>query len=153
MSDLEEDYISYEALSVMKADVEAKQRNIAVLEAEINQLSMGIEHSKKAGQEINKLASALKAAEGQHDSVISQIEHWQSVLNNANRNGDGVTHANATKKLTELGKTNGELAQRIRGLGIQTQRLEATYTNPHEMNVALKELNAQRMLVMKELLF
>jgi uncharacterized coiled-coil DUF342 family protein len=151
MSDLEEDYISYEALSVMKADVEAKQRNIAVLEAEINQLSMGIEYSKKAGQEINKLASALKAAEGQHDSVISQIERWQSVLNNADRNGDGLTHANATRKLTELGKANGELAQRIRGLGIQTQKLETTYTDPHEMNVALKELTAQRMFIMKEL--
>ena len=72
-------------------------------------------------------------------------------MNNANRNGDGVTHANATRKLTELGKTNGELSQRIRGLGIQTQRLEATYTNPHEMNVALKELTAKRMIIMKEL--
>ena len=149
MADLEEDYISYEAITAMRKEVEAKQRNIAVLDAEIDQISQGILYSQQAAKEISKLSKELKSAESQHNSVVSQIEHYQSVMSNAVRKEDGISHANASKKLTELGKANGELSQRIRGLGIQVQRLQATYSDATGMNSAIKTLNAQLSSEMK----
>lgn len=140
MSELEEDYFPMEELEIVRQEYQASSAQYTRYEAEVEYVQQGLDMVKALNKEIKSVESDLKSAQGQHAGVLQQIEHWQVQLSNGKANGNGNVVANASNRLTQLGKTNATLSRAISQLGQKLMKLSSRDTDTKKMQLTLNQL-------------
>jgi len=151
MAVLEESYLPLRSVENARDSLQVTAQAMDRIDAELRHIAHGIDMTDQHTTKLKAAENQMTSAQRQHNSVLQQIEMWQTKLNNAERSGNGSVIENAKTRLTVLNKDNRELSRTIQNLGQKMMRMRVSDYDSSSMRMAMMDLQSQRNALIGEL--